>query len=182
MSSQCPEKPAERCLLVLCGLPASGKTTLARQLLVAASSPPWRDRLSIQVITFDDLLELDSLDFDPIHWKVRSHKIMRDRSPTPLCLWYACLLCMPLTRCHSLQASRQAAITEVAAALSAHRAARAALPLLVVADDNMQYRSMRYEVRCIRWQDLLPVHVCRGSTGAACLAERCAVAHLQDAV
>ena len=48
-----------------------------------------------------------------------------------------------------LQASRQAAITAVDAALSAHRAAQAALPLLVVADDNMQYRSMRYEVRAV---------------------------------
>ncbi len=64
-------------------------------------------------------------------------------------LWYACLPCVPPTRCHFLQASRQAAITAVGAALSAHRATRAALPLLVVADDNMQYRSMRYEVRGI---------------------------------
>ena len=81
MINQSGEQPAERCLLVLCGLPASGKTTLAKHLLVAASSPPWRDRLSVQIVNFDESLELDAVEFDPTRWKVRP--LETNLSPLP---------------------------------------------------------------------------------------------------
>lgn len=96
MSTLCHEKPAERCLLVLCGLPASGKTTLGRHLLVAGRSPPWRDRLRVQVVTFDGFLELDTVQFDPIRWKVSSREFMRERFLSPSYGTHACRACLLL--------------------------------------------------------------------------------------
>ena len=47
----------------------------------------------------------------------------------------------------------------VQAALSAHGSMRAAVPVLVIADDNMHYRSMRYEVRLWPCTEILCVFV-----------------------
>lgn len=46
------EGQAPACLCVLCGLPAAGKTTLARKVLGAAAQHGWR----AAVVSYDDLI------------------------------------------------------------------------------------------------------------------------------
>ncbi|KAK9813223.1 hypothetical protein WJX72_010984 [[Myrmecia] bisecta] len=110
---------ASACLLVLCGLPAAGKTTIAIALAAAAAG----QSVKTEVVCFDDAhpqgtgsSESAIQAFDPTLWK----------------------------------ASRQAAICKVQQLLSAPHTASSTDgasggQLLVIVDDNMQYRSMRHE-------------------------------------
>lgn len=70
-------------LLLVCGLPGAGKTTLARRaaeqqaVVASAAASDWR----LQRLSFDDLFRADTVDgdeFDPVMWK-RCQREMAER-------------------------------------------------------------------------------------------------------
>lgn len=68
------EEKAQKCLLVLCGIPGAGKSSLAQAMAGLASAAG----VATSIINFDDHLvqEADTdasatLEFDPEQWKVR---------------------------------------------------------------------------------------------------------------
>ena len=64
------EDRAERCLLVVFGVPGAGKSTLARQLAAQASAAQ-QSSVSVELVDFDSLLAPDSNEmFSPESWKV----------------------------------------------------------------------------------------------------------------
>ncbi|RLN74969.1 hypothetical protein BBJ28_00009527 [Nothophytophthora sp. Chile5] len=110
-------------LVLLCGLPAAGKTTLARRFTAAGSSSTRRfDRIS-----FDDLYYASStsktgilpVDFDPERWKSCQKEMARR-----------------VRRC--VEQQRTAAGTTDKAIAEDERQ-----QLVLLIDDNFQYRSLR---------------------------------------
>ncbi len=60
--------PASAVLLVLCGLPAAGKTSFARQL-AERSSAAGADGMDVHHVCFDALAEAESATFDVLAWR-----------------------------------------------------------------------------------------------------------------
>ncbi|XP_029311893.1 L-seryl-tRNA(Sec) kinase [Cottoperca gobio] len=138
------------CLCVFCGLPAAGKSTLARRVLSTAAQHGWR----ASVVSYDDLIPehafqtrvvKDCVELQEKHteWKLHRQAVLRCieqflEKPQVLAelassrqinraAWEQCIL--PLLQPEALDRSQ------------ADRA-----PLLFLLDDNFYYPSMRYEV------------------------------------
>ena len=107
------------CIIVLCGLPGAGKTTLAQSLLTRSTD----DELKIQVVSFDKMWHSEAktggkaqdptVDFDPSVWKSARDK--------------------------SLQQIAECIDQSEAQKPKRHKFA-------IIADDNMYYRSMRHRL------------------------------------
>ncbi|KAG8008634.1 L-seryl-tRNA(Sec) kinase [Nibea albiflora] len=138
------------CLCVLCGLPAAGKSTLARELLSTAARRGWRAGL----VPYDDLIPEqafqtrvleDGAKLQEMHteWKLHRQAVLRCieqflEKPQALAeMQSSCQINIAAwERC--IQALLQPE------ALDRTQAERA--PLLFLLDDNFYYPSMRYEV------------------------------------
>lgn len=68
------EAKAPACLLLLCGLPAVGKTTLARALAQHAQQQGYRCGVRVLHVCFDDFQQAGGR-FHPESWKVRYRRI-----------------------------------------------------------------------------------------------------------
>lgn len=141
---------APACLCVLCGLPAAGKSTLARTVLSTAARRGWR----ASVVPYDDLIPghafqtrgvEDGVKRQETHteWKLHRQAVLRhieqflekphvlaelpDSCQINRAAWERCIQALPEPE-----------------ALDPSQADRA--PLLFLLDDNFYYPSMRYEV------------------------------------
>lgn len=138
---------APACLCVLCGLPATGKSTLARELVGAAEQRGWR----AAAVPYDDLIPEEAfrttvakdsvgLQEPPTEWKFHRHAVL-------------CCIEQFLNNphasaklpngCNMNKASWEKCIgplVQPEACVSHHA------PLLFLLDDNFYYPSMRYEV------------------------------------
>uniref|UniRef100_A0A8C2WZQ6 Phosphoseryl-tRNA kinase n=1 Tax=Cyclopterus lumpus TaxID=8103 RepID=A0A8C2WZQ6_CYCLU len=141
---------AAACLCVLCGLPAAGKSTLAREVLSAAAQRGWR----AGVVPYDDLIpehafhtrvmEADgAIPNSHTEWKLHREAVLRcveqflekpqvaaelpDSCQINGSAWEQCI--------HTLRQP------EASGSSPADQA-----PLLFLLDDNFYYPSMRYEV------------------------------------
>ncbi|XP_068593017.1 L-seryl-tRNA(Sec) kinase [Cebidichthys violaceus] len=143
---------APACLCLLCGLPAAGKSTLARDVLSTAAQRGWR----ASVVPYDDLIPeqafqtrvvaADGIKREEMHteWKLHRQAVLRCveqflENPEVLAelpvncrvdraAWERCI--QALLQPGALDGSRQADQA----------------PLLFLLDDNFYYPSMRYEV------------------------------------
>ncbi|XP_058476833.1 L-seryl-tRNA(Sec) kinase isoform X2 [Solea solea] len=138
------------CLCVLCGLPASGKSTLARTVLGSAAQLGWR----ASVVSYDDLIPQHAFQIRAVQnsgaqlteqteWKLHRHTVLQCielflKTPEVMAeppssfqinvdAWEQCVrgLLRPKPMDHS-QTDRT--------------------PLIFILDDNFYYPSMRYEV------------------------------------
>ncbi|KAM4525149.1 L-seryl-tRNA(Sec) kinase isoform 2-T2 [Odontesthes bonariensis] len=135
------------CLCVLCGLPAAGKSTLARGILSAAAEQEWR----AVVVPYDDLIpedafltrvEEDGVKLQYMHTEWKSHR-------------QAVLQCVEqfLKRPEVFAEFPSSSLINGAAWERCIQALRHPeglkpdrTPLLFLLDDNFYYPSMRYEV------------------------------------
>ncbi|XP_068439724.1 L-seryl-tRNA(Sec) kinase [Clinocottus analis] len=142
---------AAACLCVLCGLPAAGKSTLARELLSTAAQRGWR----AAVVPYDDLIpeqafltrvveEVDgAIPNRHTEWKLHREAVLRCveqflEKPQVLAeLPNSCQINRAAWE-QCIQALRQ---PEALDSLQADQA-----PLVFLLDDNFYYPSMRYEV------------------------------------
>ncbi|KAE8284148.1 L-seryl-tRNA(Sec) kinase [Larimichthys crocea] len=138
------------CLCVLCGLPAAGKSTLARELLSTAARLGWRAGL----VPYDDLIPEqafqtrvleDGVKLQEIHteWKLHRQAVLRCIEQF---LEKPRVLAEMQSSCQINIAAWERCIQAVLQpeALDCTQAERA--PLLFLLDDNFYYPSMRYEV------------------------------------
>lgn len=138
---------APACLCVLCGLPAAGKSSLARELVGAAAQRGWR----AVVVPYDDLIPEEAfrtrkaedsvgLQEPPTEWKIHRHAVLccieqfldNPQSSAKL-----------PSGCNMNKASWEkciGALVQPDASVPHHA------PLLFLLDDNFYYPSMRYEV------------------------------------
>ncbi|TMS22396.1 L-seryl-tRNA(Sec) kinase [Larimichthys crocea] len=137
------------CLCVLCGLPAAGKSTLARELLSTAARLGWRAGL----VPYDDLIPEqafqtrvleDGVKLQEMHteWKLHRQAVLRCIEQF---LEKPRVLAEMQSSCQINIAAWERCIQAVLQqALDCTQAERA--PLLFLLDDNFYYPSMRYEV------------------------------------
>lgn len=64
------------CLCVLCGLPAAGKSTLARQVLSTAAQHGWR----ASVVPYDDLIPEHAFQTRVVEDAVKLQRMVKDLS------------------------------------------------------------------------------------------------------
>ncbi|XP_054454814.1 L-seryl-tRNA(Sec) kinase [Anoplopoma fimbria] len=142
---------APACLCVLCGLPAAGKSTLARRVLRTAAQRGWR----AGVVPYDDLItehafqirveETDCVKRQEIHteWKLHRQAVLQcieQFLEKPQVLAELPVSC-PINRAAWEQCIRALLQPEPLDGSQADQA-----PLLFLLDDNFYYPSMRYEV------------------------------------
>ncbi|XP_035519040.1 L-seryl-tRNA(Sec) kinase [Morone saxatilis] len=141
---------APACLCVLCGLPAAGKSTLARKVLSTAAQHGWR----AGVVPYDDLIPEDAFQTRVVEDGVKLQEMHTE--------WK--LHRQAVLRCIEQFLEKPQVLTELPSSCQIDRAAweqciRALLqpealdrsqaerePLLFLLDDNFYYPSMRYEV------------------------------------
>lgn len=141
---------APACLCVLCGLPAAGKSTLARKVLSIAAEHGWR----AGVVTYDDLIPKhafqtrvveDGVKLQEMHteWKLHRQAVLLcieqflENSQVVTELASSCQINIAAwERC--IRALQQPEALDLSQADQA--------PLLFLLDDNFYYPSMRYEV------------------------------------
>lgn len=141
---------APACLCVLCGLPAAGKSTLARNIVTAAAQRGWR----AGVVPYDDLIpeqafqtrvEEDGVTLQETHteWKLHRQAVLRCIEQF---LEKPQVLAELPSSCQINKAAWERCVQALLwpEALDRSQAERA--PLLLLLDDNFYYPSMRYEV------------------------------------
>ncbi|KAM6964040.1 L-seryl-tRNA(Sec) kinase [Tautogolabrus adspersus] len=133
------------CLCVLCGLPAAGKSTLARRLPSTAAQHGWR----ACVVPYDDLIpkhafqnrvEEDGVKLQDMHTEWKSHRQAVLRCIEQFLEEPEILAELP----SSCQINRAAWEQCIKTLQQPHVVDHA--PLLLLLDDNFYYPSMRYEV------------------------------------
>lgn len=139
---------AAACLCLLCGLPAAGKSTLARRTLGRAAQCGWR----ATVVAYDDLIpeqafrttveEEDGVTVEDTHteWKLHRQEVLQ-------CIEQ--FLKKPEAPAEGQRSCRinSEAWERCISALLQHEGWKAdQKPLLFLLDDNFYYPSMRYEV------------------------------------
>ncbi|XP_078142872.1 L-seryl-tRNA(Sec) kinase-like isoform X2 [Centroberyx gerrardi] len=133
------------CLCVLCGLPAAGKSTLARTVSKLAAQQGWRST----VVPYDDLIpdhafQLKVVEDDgrlqqtQTEWRLHRQAVLQCieqflRKPQ--------VLAEPPTSCHINAAAWGRCVRALLEPKSLDRS-----PLLILLDDNFYYPSMRYDV------------------------------------
>lgn len=149
---------ASACLLVLCGIPASGKTTLANIIADAAT----KRMVDAEIVSFDDFSAPPlAAEFNPQAWKV-------------LCAWdFLMPTMMSLTISSHLKILTlvQNGREEALAALQRHLAAPLPMsgsPRLLIVDDTMHFRSMRGEC----WRLARDAHAAYVQMYAVCSLQR----------
>ncbi|XP_041818528.1 L-seryl-tRNA(Sec) kinase isoform X2 [Chelmon rostratus] len=137
------------CLCVLCGLPAAGKSTLARQVLSTAAQHGWRASL----VPYDDLIPEHAFQTRVVEdavklqrmteWKLHRQAVLQ---AIERFLEKPQVLAELPSSCQINGAAWERCIQAVLQpeALDCSQADRA--PLLFLLDDNFYYPSMRYEV------------------------------------
>lgn len=153
----CAEGPRKLGLCVLCGLPAAGKSTLARAL---------RHRLrqeqgwAVGVVAYDDVMpdafpEEESTSPLPAAWKLRRQELLAYLESLLSALVKGAPLSAPPRRTDAMWADfvaclkDQDLLSSTAPDAPSHCPfSQAALsgPLFLILDDNFYYQSMRYEV------------------------------------
>ncbi|MBN3324522.1 PSTK kinase, partial [Atractosteus spatula] len=136
------------CLCLLCGLPAAGKSTLARALAGALKQSGW----DCLVLSYDELIPEEAFD-----WKLHRQKVLRylddflQRSPRDALgvsglqsnregeTWRRFVHCVQQQR----QLQR---LQNHSDPLRSTASQPCTTPLLILLDDNFFYQSMRYEV------------------------------------
>ncbi|XP_075950031.1 L-seryl-tRNA(Sec) kinase [Anarhichas minor] len=142
---------APACLCVLCGLPAAGKSTLAREVLSTAAQRGWR----ASVVPYDDLIlehafqtrvvETDCVKREETHteWKLHRQAVLR-------CVEQFLEKPQVLAELPDSRRINRAAWERCIQALlqpgALDRSQADQPPLLFLLDDNFYYPSMRYEV------------------------------------
>uniref|UniRef100_UPI0037E86764 L-seryl-tRNA(Sec) kinase n=1 Tax=Semicossyphus pulcher TaxID=241346 RepID=UPI0037E86764 len=136
---------APACLCVLCGLPAAGKSTLAREVLSTAAQHGWR----ASVVPYDDLIpeqafqtkvEGDGVKLQEMQteWKLHRQAVLRCIEQV---LEKPRVLAELPSSCQINVAAWQQCIQSLQQPEALDRS-----PLLFLLDDNFYYPSMRYEV------------------------------------
>ncbi|XP_022598577.1 L-seryl-tRNA(Sec) kinase-like [Seriola dumerili] len=141
---------APACLCVLCGLPATGKSTLARTVLSAAAQHGWR----ATVVPYDDLIPEhafqtraveDGVALQDVHteWKLHRHAVLQCieqfmKKPEVLAE-------LP-SKCQINRAAWEQCIHTLLQPEGLDHSCADRTPLLFLLDDNFYYPSMRYEV------------------------------------
>lgn len=134
---------SEVCLVVLCGLPAVGKSSLARELREAAAGLGWR----IAVMSYDELIPEEAFltchvenDMGEMHteWKQHRQAVLKSiehflQNPNHYELPDVCNIIH--------KASWEKCVQDLLKASS-----RPTAPVIFLLDDNFYYSSMRYEV------------------------------------
>ncbi|XP_072311841.1 L-seryl-tRNA(Sec) kinase [Eucyclogobius newberryi] len=125
------------CLVVLCGLPAAGKSTLARELRGPAAELGWRSA----AVNYDELIPEEAF--------VSRHE--REEEPGEHTAWKrhrrAVLGCVEDFVCGtSGDGDKEAWQRRVRDVLGSNASSPEPAPAVLLLDDNFYYRSMRYEV------------------------------------
>uniref|UniRef100_A0A3P8TR82 Phosphoseryl-tRNA kinase n=1 Tax=Amphiprion percula TaxID=161767 RepID=A0A3P8TR82_AMPPE len=132
---------APACLCVLCGLPAAGKSTLARSLLSSAAQLGWR----AAVVPYDDLIPEESFRtrvVEESHTEWKSH-----RQAVLQCLEQFLKNPQVFVELPSSSQINSVAWEQCIQALQQPEGSKSdRAPLLFILDDNFYYPSMRYEV------------------------------------
>uniref|UniRef100_A0A3Q1FDT9 Phosphoseryl-tRNA kinase n=1 Tax=Acanthochromis polyacanthus TaxID=80966 RepID=A0A3Q1FDT9_9TELE len=136
---------APACLCVLCGLPAAGKSTLARRVLSTAAQLGWR----ATVVPYDDLIPEDAFRTrvveeitNPAHTEWKSH-----RQAVLQCLEQFLKNPKVFAELPSSSQINSTAWEKCIQALQQPEGLKSdRAPLLFMLDDNFYYPSMRYEV------------------------------------
>ncbi|XP_062959078.1 L-seryl-tRNA(Sec) kinase isoform X1 [Cynocephalus volans] len=150
------EGPQKRGLCVLCGLPAAGKSTLARAL---------RHRLrqqrgwAVGVVAYDDVMPDAFLDGaserTPSCWKLLRQELLKYLEYFLMAVINGCQMSAPPNRTEAMWESFTTCLKDQDLIFPAAHEAQscylltktaASRPLLLVLDDNFYYQSMRYEV------------------------------------
>ncbi|XP_034564436.1 L-seryl-tRNA(Sec) kinase [Notolabrus celidotus] len=142
------------CLCVLCGLPAAGKSTLARGLLGTAARLGWR----AAVVQYDDLIPEhafqnrvaeEGVEMQDMHtdWKIHRQAVLQ--CVEQFLEGPQVLATLPSSR-HIDRAAWERCIKTLQQPETSDRA-----PLLFLLDDNFYYPSMRYEVYQVARKDSL---------------------------
>ncbi|XP_071319594.1 L-seryl-tRNA(Sec) kinase [Trachinotus anak] len=140
--------PAPACLCVLCGLPATGKSTLARTVLSTAAQRGWR----ATAVTYDDLIPEqafrareaeDGGEDAHTEWKLHRQAVLQ-------CLEQfmkepEVLNELP-SKCQITGAAWEQCIRALLQPEALDHSQADQAPLLFLLDDNFYYPSMRYEV------------------------------------
>ncbi|XP_060883429.1 L-seryl-tRNA(Sec) kinase-like [Labrus mixtus] len=136
------------CLCVLCGLPAAGKSTLARRLPSTAAQHGWK----VCVVPYDDLIperafqnraEEDGVELQDMHTEWKSHRQAVLRCIEQFLEEPEALTELP-SSCQISRAAWEQCIETLQQQQQPHDHDQA--PLLFLLDDNFYYPSMRYEV------------------------------------
>lgn len=139
------------CLCVVCGLPATGKSTLAQAINSMTAQQGWR----CSVISYDDLIPDDAFNYKTVeneddHMQQRQTKWRLHRQAVLQCveqfLQDPSSLELPSTICQ-INADAWSQCVHTARVSGASESSLAHLtPLVLLLDDNFYYPSMRYEV------------------------------------
>ncbi|KAK5851000.1 hypothetical protein PBY51_001828 [Eleginops maclovinus] len=138
------------CLCVLCGLPAAGKSSLARRVLSSAAQRGWR----ASVVPYDDLIPEhafqtrgaeDGVKLQEIHteWKLHRQAVLQCIEQF---LEKPGVLAELPSSCQINMAAWEQCILPLLQPGYLGRSQAAGAPLLFLLDDNFYYPSMRYEV------------------------------------
>uniref|UniRef100_A0A3B4V5S8 Phosphoseryl-tRNA kinase n=1 Tax=Seriola dumerili TaxID=41447 RepID=A0A3B4V5S8_SERDU len=154
---------APACLCVLCGLPATGKSTLARTVLSAAAQHGWR----ATVVPYDDLIPEHAFQTravedgvalqDHTEWKLHRHAVLQCieqfmKKPEVLAE-------LP-SKCQINRAAWEQCIRTLLQPEGLDHSCADRTPLLFLLDDNFYYPSMRYEVyQLARKRDQLSLQI-----------------------
>ncbi|XP_008312795.1 L-seryl-tRNA(Sec) kinase [Cynoglossus semilaevis] len=142
---------APGCLCVLCGLPASGKSTLTRTVLSRAAQHGWR----ATVVPYDELIPRnafktkavqDNEEMPQMHtdWKLHRHAVLQ-------CIDQFLktreeVVTEPASSCHINTEAWERCVRGLMQSGYLDHALSDQSPMLFLLDDNFYYPSMRYEV------------------------------------
>ncbi|XP_068955263.1 L-seryl-tRNA(Sec) kinase isoform X2 [Petaurus breviceps papuanus] len=140
---------------VLCGLPASGKSSFARSL---SDQLRQKQGWDVAVITYDDIIPDAFLEGEnsqqPSQWKSFRHELLTYLEHFLMAITDGCKLSAPTLRTEVMWENFVSCLTDQDLISSGtgkaqgYRLTNAALsqPLYLILDDNFYYQSMRYEV------------------------------------
>ncbi|XP_042364250.1 L-seryl-tRNA(Sec) kinase isoform X2 [Plectropomus leopardus] len=141
---------AAACLCVLCGLPAAGKSTLARNILSSAAQHGWR----ACVVPYDDLIPVHAFQTKGVvggvklqethtEWKLHRQALLRCMEQF---LEKPQVLAELPSNCQINRAAWEKCIQALLQPEAVDCSQADQAPLLFLLDDNFYYPSMRYEV------------------------------------